>query len=98
MTSLGKFAIEKILEKKKSSRSESNCFCKGSNFSLPIELSFGEKNQTNDIFFDKILESNNFYIALDEPILPQVCGNYSINWSFRLKILQPNFLEWDINI
>ena len=87
--SISKFTIEKIYEKKKNinnNNNEINCFCIASNFNLPYQISFKD-NESVDIFFDKISASNNFYVALDEPILPQVCGNYSITWSFRYEIL-----------
>jgi len=88
--SIAKFTIEKIYEKKRNNNRNDdtiiNCFCIASNFNLPYEISFcGDKDV--DILFDKILSSNNFYVALDDPITPQIYGNYSITWSLRYEIV-----------
>jgi len=87
--SIKKFTIEKIYEKRKnvSNNDEINCFCIASNFNLPYEISFSEEEKSVDILFDKILASNNFYVALDDPITPQIYGNYSITWSFKYEII-----------
>jgi hypothetical protein len=88
--SIKKFTIEKIYEKKKNiiSSDDINCFCIASNFILPYEISFREDGlMLVDILFDKILASNNFYVALDDPITPQIYGNYSILWSFRYEVI-----------
>lgn len=89
--SSSKFSIEKVFEKKKIQNNfdEKKNFCTASNFDFPYQISLSEGNESVDILFDKILMSNNFYIALDEPILPQVCGNYAIVWRFRYEILPP---------
>ena len=89
--SISKFTIEKIYEKKRNNNRNDdtiiNCFCIASNFNLPYEISFCDDDKDVDILFDKILSSNNFYIALDDPITPQIYGNYSITWSFRYEII-----------
>jgi len=89
--SITKFTIEKIYEKKRNNNSNDdiNCFCLASNFNLPYEISFSDKESSVDILFDKILSSNNFYVALDDPITPQIYGNYLITWSFRYEIMSP---------
>ena len=88
--SITKFTIEKIYEKKRNnSNDDINCFCLASNFNLPYEISFSDKESSVDILFDKILSSNNFYVALDDPITPQIYGNYLITWSFRYEIMSP---------
>lgn len=89
--SINKFTIEKIYEKRKnvSNNDDINCFCIASNFNLPYEITFSDKESSVDILFDKILVSNNFYVALDDPITPQIYGNYSITWSFRYEIFLP---------
>ncbi len=65
-----------------------NCFCIASNFLFPYEISFLERESV-DILFDKILASNNFYVALDEPITPQIYGNYHIKWILKYEIISP---------
>ena len=74
-----KFTIEKILEKKKNANSVNCNFCIATIFNFPYEINL-EPNEPIDVYFDKVIDSHNFYIALDQPILPQVCGNYSIIW------------------
>jgi len=91
------FIIETPMPKKNtvSKRNQRfEAFFVASNFNLPLSLNFNEENShICQIYFDKVTSSNNFYCALDEPILPQIAGKYSIVWNFRVqcdKLLKAN--------
>ena len=75
--------------KKKLITSRSNqrfeAFFKATNFILPTLISFSNGEKEKSIYFDKVVSSNNFYCALEEPILPQISGNYQVNWNFRCQ-------------
>lgn len=89
---MSRFAIQNIESKMsyretKYENSNPNAFVLATNFESPLPFVL-TASVPQDVIFDNVLNSNNFFNPGE--LLPQISGNYLVNWSFNCTLIEGN--------